>query len=115
VSAVEFVPDDEMAGAAGLGVLHALGQQAGTLINAAAFVVVVFLLAWFGLRPATAALTGRGAGGGGEETRALPQPLDPQAAAALTDGSEGDRDPAALQMAPVEDFRQRIKPPPQER
>ena len=47
----------------------------------------------------------------------MPQPSDAQmagaGAAALTDGSAGA--PGPLQMAPVEDFLQRIKPPPQER
>ena len=118
VSAVEFVPDEDQAVSAGAGILHTLGQQTGTIINAAAFVVVVFLLVWFGLRPVTSALTGGRAGETeAEAPRALPQPSDAQmagaGAAALTDGSAGA--PGPLQMAPVEDFLQRIKPPPQER
>jgi len=119
VSAVEFMADQDQAASAGAGILDKLGQQTGTLINAAAFVVVVFLLVWFGLRPVTAALSGANAGElAAEAPRALP-PADPQAAgagaAALADGSAGGHATGSLQMAPVEDFLQRIKPPPQER
>ena len=119
VSAVEFMADQDQAASAGAGILDKLGQQTGTLINAAAFVVVVFLLVWFGLRPVTAALSGANAGElTAEAPRALP-PADPQAAgagaAALADGSAGGHATGSLQMAPVEDFLQRIKPPPQER
>jgi flagellar M-ring protein FliF len=114
VSAVEFIADDELAGSPAPGMLHTLGQYTGTMINAAAFIVVVFLLVWFGLRPMTAAIAGeREQQAGDEPTRALPQPSDQQATAALPDGTGGA--PGALQMAPQDEFRQRIKPPPQER
>jgi flagellar M-ring protein FliF len=106
VSAVEFLPDEDLA-SAGPGIFDSIGRQAGTLINAAAFIVVVFLVAWFGLRPLTAMVTTKPADVA--ETRpALPQPSQQQPAFA-------DATSSGLQMAPSEDFRQRIKPPPQER
>ena len=36
--------------------LASIGQHAGTMINAAAFIVVVFLVAFFGLKPMVAAI-----------------------------------------------------------
>jgi flagellar M-ring protein FliF len=56
VTSVEFIDglDGEPIEEAGL--FDGLTRQAGTLINAGAFILVAFLLAWFGLRPLAAAL-----------------------------------------------------------
>jgi len=106
VSAVEFMPDQDLA-ASGAGILDSIGRHTGTLINAAAFVVVVFLVAWFGLRPLTAMVTAKPEAEAADARPALPQP---PVAPALTDAAS-----QGLQMAASEDFRQRIKPPPAER
>lgn len=117
VSAVEFIPDDALAGSEAAGIFDMLGRQVGTLINAAAFVVVAFLLVWFGVRPMMAAVTGSGERESDGATRALPQLAGQPGVAALPDGTAGAgaQQDGSLQMAPVEEFRQRIKPPPQER
>lgn len=113
VSAVEFIEDTELAGTSA-SMLESVGRHTGTLINAAAFIVVVFLVAWFGLRPLTAMLS-PAAGArteAAEAQRALPQPGERQA---LADNGGQIAGPDGLQMAPPEEFRQRIKPAPQER
>ena len=55
VSSVEFIDGLDGAEVYEPGILDALGAQTGTMINALAFVVVAFLVAWFGLRPMVAA------------------------------------------------------------
>jgi len=120
VSAVEFI-DDFDAAQAGPGMLESIGRHTGTIINAAAFILVVFLVTWFGLRPMTAALTAQPALAGGpsfeDVQRSLPQP---DARAALADGTQ-EGQPAGLDMfdddmSPgVEDIRKRIRPAPQDR
>jgi flagellar M-ring protein FliF len=115
VSAVEFVADDDLAGSAASGMFDTIGRHTGTLINAAAFIVVVFLVAWFGLRPLTAMLkpaTASGSEAVAEAQRALPQPTERPA---LIDGAGEAAASPGLQMAPTEEFRPRIKPAPQER
>ena len=119
VSAVEFI-DDLDAAEAGPGLLESVGRHAGTMINAAAFVLVVFLVTWFGLRPMTAALTAQPAVAGGpsfdDVQRSLPQP---DGRAALADGTQDGA--AGLDMfddglsSGVEDIRKRIRPAPQDR
>ena len=51
VSAVEFIDGLDGEAIEQPGILASVGQHAGTMINAAAFIVVVFLVAFFGLRP----------------------------------------------------------------
>ncbi len=55
VSAVEFIDGLDGEAIEAPGILASVGQHAGTMINAAAFIVVVFLVAFFGLRPMVAA------------------------------------------------------------
>ena len=57
VSAVEFIDGLDGEAIEQPGILDSIGQYTGTLINAGAFIVVVFLVAFFGLRPMAAALT----------------------------------------------------------
>ena len=55
VSSVEFIDGLDGAEVYVPGIVDWLRSQAGTMINALAFVVVAFLVAWFGLRPMVAA------------------------------------------------------------
>ena len=59
VSAVEFIDGLDGEAIEQPGMLASIGHHAGTMINAGAFIVVVFLVAFFGLRPMAAALTAR--------------------------------------------------------
>jgi flagellar M-ring protein FliF len=124
VSSVQFLEDAESVSAGG-GVLDSLMSQSGTMINALAFVIVAFVLVWFGLRPLTAAVAPKAPEpeqiAAGEAQRALPQPGgtdgQPQIAGSLQqayDPVTGEPIPG-LQMAPMEGFHQRIKPAPQDR
>jgi flagellar M-ring protein FliF len=116
VSAVEFIDGLDGVEMAGPGIMDWLGSNAGTMINALAFVVVAFLVAWFGLKPMVASLTK-------PATPALPMPSfeDVQAALPLPDASPaalpaGARGPNALPAgASTDDLRHKIKPGPQER
>jgi flagellar M-ring protein FliF len=56
VSAVEFIDGLDGEPVEAPGIMASLGQHAGTMINAAAFIVVVFLVAFFGLKPMVAAI-----------------------------------------------------------
>ena len=56
VSAVEFIDGLDGEAIEAPGILASVGQHAGTMINAAAFIVVVFLVAFFGLKPMVAAI-----------------------------------------------------------
>lgn len=129
VTSVEFVDglDGEPIEAAGF--LDGLGTQAGTMINAGAFILVAFLMAWFGLRPLAAAL-GRSGGAAESETfeqaNALPNfasdfqfptlptvndlggPLGNGLPGILGGGSSEDTDA-------IEQLRQKIRRGPQER
>lgn len=115
VSAVEFIEGLDGVDVAEPGPFAALSRHAGTMINAAAFVLVVFLVTWFGLRPLSAALT-RPA-----ETKALA--LEGAAQPSLPDHTGEARLPAmsdnelAAREAEDEDKPQRlkIKPAPQDR
>lgn len=111
VSAVEFVGEAEAEAAAAGGVTEWLSRNAGTMINAGAFVVVVLLVSLFGLRPLTTALLKRDepavpalAGGNGPPAIAAPGEA-PQIAAggSYLPGQMGD------------DIGQKLKPAPQER
>jgi flagellar M-ring protein FliF len=111
VSAVEFVGEAEAEAAAAGGVTEWLSRNAGTMINAGAFVVVVLLVSLFGLRPLTTALLKRDepavpalAGGNGPPAIAAPGEA-PQIAAG------GSYLPDQM----GDDIGQKLKPAPQER
>jgi flagellar M-ring protein FliF len=82
VAAVEFIDGLDGDQAAEAGLLAALGQHTGTMINAAAFVFVAFLVTWFGLKPMATALTAPATAGVPaleEMQRSLPTPAgDPR-------------------------------------
>src|SRR5690606_22522263 len=96
----------------------------GTMINALAFIVVVFLISWFGLRPMIAAVTGRKEEekpNFGDIQLSLPNPLDgmelpnPLTNALATDGDAVGAFGGAFPDHMADDIRFRIKPAPQDR
>ncbi len=121
VSSVEFI--DGLGGVemAGPGFLESAGRHTGTMINALAFIVVVFLVTWFGLRPMVAAIGGKGEAADdmnfGDIQLSLPNPLD---AMQLPDPLSGDGDAMSAFGGPfpdhmADDIRFKIKPAPQDR
>jgi flagellar M-ring protein FliF len=120
VSAVEFLADETSFETPGAGILENLTRQSGTMINAAAFIVVVFLVVWFGIRPMTAMLAGPEGNGRSfdDVQRSLPN-NSAQQHAAITDGTPEEGMPAGGEGGYVEDapddIRRRIKPAPQDR
>ena len=121
VSAVEFMAEEAGFEAPGGSIIEQLTRQSGTLINAAAFVLVVFLVVWFGIRPMTAAIAGPAGSGQSfdEVQRSLPNNSQSQQQAALPDGSaahmaQGGEGGGYVEDTP-DDIRRRIKPAPQER
>ncbi|MGP2493673.1 flagellar basal-body MS-ring/collar protein FliF [Mesorhizobium sp. PUT5] len=111
VSAVEFIDGLDGQAAAGPNILETVGQYTGSLINAAAFIVVVFLVAFFGLRPMAAALAPKPAEVAGpsfdDVQRSLPTP----------DAAEGAAQAAlpGAGPAPLDDLRRKLRPAPQDR
>ncbi|MBB6413073.1 flagellar basal-body MS-ring/collar protein FliF [Mesorhizobium sangaii] len=117
VSAVEFIDGLDGEAIPQAGMLDSIGQHAGTLINAGAFIVVVFLVAFFGLRPMAAALTAKAtpalAGPSYEDVqRSLPTP---EATANAESVAVGALPGARPGPTPLDDLRQKIRPAPQER
>lgn len=118
VSAVEFMEGLEGVDAAAPGVTDLLSRHIGTLINASAFVIVVFLVTWFGLRPLSAILVGRADNDNQpdmeEMQRSLPNPVGAPALPGIP-GIPGLAGRAHSAMSAGDDFESRIKPAPQER
>ena len=117
VSSVEFIDGLDGTPIEGPGILESIGHYTGSLINAGAFIVVVFLVAFFGLRPMAAALTA-------PATPALPQPSfeEVQRALPTPDGEAGagaDAPAAALPgrggPTALDDLRKKLRPAPQDR
>ncbi|WP_296742809.1 flagellar basal-body MS-ring/collar protein FliF [Mesorhizobium sp.] len=121
VSAVEFIDGLDGEPIDQPGILASVGTHAGTLINAAAFIVVVFLLAFFGLRPMAAALTSSAkpaiaAGPSFDDVqRSLPMPEAPPVAAIASEVPVGALPGARPGSTPLDDLRQKIRPAPQDR
>src|SRR5690606_20434453 len=114
VSAVEFIDGLDGEPIEAPGIMASVGRHAGTMINAAAFIVVVFLVAFFGLRPMVAAIgkpatPAIAAGPSFDEVqRSLPGPdAAAEAQAALTSGRPG--------QTPLDELRQKLRPAPQDR
>jgi len=117
VSAVEFIDGLDGEAIPQAGMLDSIGQHAGTLINAGAFIVVVFMVAFFGLRPMAAALTAKAtpalSGPSFDEVqRSLPTP---EASAAAEGAAVGALPGARPNSTPLDDLRQKIRPAPQDR
>ncbi|AZV20328.1 MULTISPECIES: flagellar basal-body MS-ring/collar protein FliF [unclassified Mesorhizobium] len=117
VSAVEFIDGLDGEAIPQAGMLDSIGQHAGTMINAGAFIVVVFLVAFFGLRPMAAALTAKAtpalAGPSFDDVqRSLPTP---EAMAATDSAAIGALPGTRPGPTPLDDLRQKIRPAPQDR
>ncbi|RWP85068.1 MAG: flagellar M-ring protein FliF [Mesorhizobium sp.] len=117
VSAVEFIDGLDGEAIPQAGMLDSIGQHAGTMINAGAFIVVVFLVAFFGLRPMAAALTAKAtpalAGPSFDDVqRSLPTP---EAMAATDSAAIGTMPGTRPGPTPLDDLRQKIRPAPQDR
>lgn len=114
VSAMEFIDGLDGSEVAMPGIMDKVSQHVGTMINASAFIVVVFLLAFFGLRPMVAAMQKPAAAPAlpgpsfDEVQRSLPNPDNGEASVTALPGRTGA--PTAL-----DDLRQKLKPAPQER
>ncbi|RVA76133.1 flagellar M-ring protein FliF [Mesorhizobium sp. M7A.F.Ca.CA.001.08.2.1] len=117
VSAVEFIDGLDGEAIPQAGMLDSIGQHAGTMINAGAFIAVVFLVAFFGLRPMAAALTAKAApalaGPSFDDVqRSLPTP---EAMAATDNAAVGALPGTRPGPTPLDDLRQKIRPAPQDR
>ena len=117
VSSVEFINGLDGSEIYEPGILDWLGAQTGTMINALAFVVVAFLVAWFGLRPMVAAavrpVAALPAPSFEDVQRSLPTPPDP-ALTAIADQNAAAAG-ARQRSNAIDDLRQKIKPAPQDR
>jgi len=118
VSAVEFMEGLEGVEAATPGIGDLLTRHIGTLINATAFVIVVFLVTWFGLRPLSTMLVGRADNDNQpdmeEMQRSLPNPAGTAALPGIP-GIAGLPGSSPMGIGGTDDFESRIKPAPQER
>ena len=115
VSAVEFIDGLDAAEMAGPGLMDIAGRHVGTVINAAAFILVVFLVVWFGLRPMTAALSRDAVAQGpsfDEIQKALPSNPQESLQIAAPDGEAAAQRP---RVNPIDELRNKLKPAPQER
>ncbi|MCR4264797.1 flagellar basal-body MS-ring/collar protein FliF [Nitratireductor sp. ZSWI3] len=113
VSAVEFIDGLDGAAVEEPGLFATVGQHTGTMINAAAFILVAFLVTWFGLRPLGTSLLRPAAIEGpvaGDPQRALPTPEEQ---AQLT--AEGYANADYEEADTYGTQRLKIRPAPQER
>ena len=110
VSSVEFIDGLDGEAIPQTSILESIGHYTGSLINAAAFIVVVFLVAFFGLRPMATALTA-------QATPALAEPSFDEVQRALPnpDGAAADAAAARAGPTPLDDLRQKLRPAPQDR
>jgi flagellar M-ring protein FliF len=111
VSSVEFIDGLDGVEIAAPGTFDSLGQHAGTMINAAAFVAVAFLVGFFGLRPMVASLN---------KPAELPAPSFEEVQRSLPTPQSAEADGTALQDTgrptnPLDDLRRKIRPAPQDR
>jgi flagellar M-ring protein FliF len=129
VSAVEFIDGLDGVEVPEPSFLDSVSVQAGTLINALAFVIVAFLVAWFGLKPMVASITRSSS----PDMLPMPSFEDMQASLPLPDpvmaaiaagnrmafGNDGQPGaPMGMGIgsdSSLDDLRQKIKPAPQER
>ena len=119
VSSVEFIDGLDGAEVYEPGILDTLGAQTGTMINALAFVVVAFLVAWFGLRPMVAAAVRPAqlpAPSFEDVQRSLPTPDPALTAIADQNAPAASVGAGARQRSnAIDDLRQKIRPAPQDR
>ena len=128
VTSVEFIDGLNGEPIATPGILDGLSAQVGTLINAAAFVLVALLLGYFGLRPLAATLgkpAEATAGEGFEQANALPNfapdfqfptlPTVNDLGGPLGNGLPGILGGSSEDTDAIEQLRQKIRRGPQER
>jgi len=119
VSAVEFIDGLDGEVIESPGIMASIGQHAGTMINAAAFIVVVFLVAFFGLRPMAAALSGGSSAAPALPTFAGPSFEEMQRALPNAEGMASfEEEPVALsdqRPHAMDDLRNKLRPAPQDR
>ena len=117
VSSVEFIEGIDGVEMVEPTWLEAAGKHTGTMINALAFVVVVFLVSWFGLRPLAAAITKPAEAGDGmnfdEIQLSLPNPLD--AMQLPPNPLDGSGAVGGFPDHMADDIRFKLKPAPQDR
>ncbi len=109
VTAVEFVDELENLEPAGGGVAEIAGRNLGTIINALAFILVAFLVVWFGVRPLAKAVSGQEKPtqpSFDEVQRSLPNPGQIALPGSADIGGG---------MAATDDLKHKIRPAPQER
>ncbi|MBX3566813.1 MAG: flagellar M-ring protein FliF [Rhizobiaceae bacterium] len=117
VSAVEFVDGLDGEAVETAGIMDRVGQHVGTMINAGAFIVVVLLLAMFGLRPMVAALKPPAL----QPTAELPSFDEVQRSLPNPEGAEGQEQQfnalpgMAAGPTALDDLRSKLRPGPQER
>lgn len=133
VTALSFVEEAVAEGLASPGFLETASQYTGSMINALAFVIVAFLVSWFGLRPLAGALT-KSESVAGPDFGDLQLPFDsPLNNMALPDplagmgGGDGGGFPGMAGMGGMggmgmpsesdvmEELKMRLRPAPQER
>ncbi len=122
VNAVEFIDGIDGEAVPAPGLLEMAGRHAGTAINAAAFILVTLLVVFFGLRPLTAALRPDAAAiaDAGAASASLSPPPENLQIASPQSGEDGETyGMAAPQMKPqgnpIDELRNKLKPPPQDR
>ncbi len=123
VNAVEFIDGIDGEAVPAPGFLEMAGRHAGTAINAAAFIVVTLMVVFFGLRPLTRALQPEtpviaDAAGAQTSLPGAPENLQIGSANAGEDGEYAG--PGAPQLSqpqvnPIDELRNKLKPPPQDR
>ncbi|MBN9065425.1 MAG: flagellar M-ring protein FliF, partial [Rhizobiales bacterium] len=113
IAAVEFVDGLDGAPADTPGIMDRLGAHIFSLINAAAFVLVAFLVTWFGLKPLAAAL-GKPAPGAPQSFEEVQRSLPATSGETqLTAGALAG--PGMAAPNPIDELRQKLRPAPQER
>jgi flagellar M-ring protein FliF len=113
VSSVEFVEGLDGEALEQPGMFDSVGRHAGTMINALAFIVVAFLVSWFGLRPMATALL---------KPASKQEPSFDEIQLALPTGGDAlalpvAGEPGSLGFADMADgeFKLKLKPAPQDR
>lgn len=120
VAAVEFLADGEDGSATEPSVLDQLSTHAGTAINAAAFIVVAFLVVWFGMRPLARSITAQPALPGADALDQMPIALPmgetpAQIAAYAANDATGSDTQGGSEGGSIDDLRRKIRPAPQDR
>ncbi|MCV0393757.1 MAG: flagellar M-ring protein FliF [Rhizobiaceae bacterium] len=114
ISAVEFIEEADAVEAGG-GALDFVSRHVGTMINAGAFVLVAFLVVWFGLRPLVSTLGAKPESAAkpsfDEVQRSLPNPGE----APQLPGGQDAQAASANQPSTLDELRRKIRPAPQDR